>query len=425
MAPKAVPTKKAKNSPSEKGRETELKGPALNLPEGSSQEIEPSRLLLDPHNLRLLERVGDIYKILDVKLFGQPAIQDKLYGVVNGEPRFDIESLATSIENNGFLKHERLIVAKYDGDKFLVLEGNRRVTAVRRLFNDSGPNHEKLRPQVRESLRTLPCFVLEGPVIDGSAKQLQKYRRASEIYIGMRHLMGAKSWEPASRYEFQSRLIFEDGWSVAQVADRFGRKKSEVLRDLKAHVLYKDFLAFEKRSSVKHTLTYNAFSEAARAPAISRWLGWSEKDMSYVNSASEDVFFHYLLNKLAVETNNLEDQEDSGGTEVSAEMAVRRLREMLKLEDSSVLEALADRDFRSAEIFFEERKEGELSKKIAMFIRTLKRTPTDDLIESPETKQKLEELKGQVTRMLAVINALSEVQSQLQGSLSEVNNGAD
>jgi len=69
MAPKAVPTKKAKNSPSEKGRETELKGPALNLPEGSSQEIEPSRLLLDPHNLRLLERVGDIYKILDVKLF--------------------------------------------------------------------------------------------------------------------------------------------------------------------------------------------------------------------------------------------------------------------------------------------------------------------------------------------------------------------
>lgn len=409
MAAKSAPEKRIKKPSPEKARRLDAKGPALDLPEGVSQEIDPSSLLLDPHNLRLLERLGETYKDLDVKLFGQPAIQEKLFEIVNREPRFDIASLSASIANNGFLKHERLIVAKYDGDKFLVLEGNRRVTAVRRLINDSSGGHDKLRPQVRETLRTLPCFVLEGSVIDGSVEELEKYRRASEIYIGMRHLMGAKSWEPASRYEFQSRLIFDDGWSVVQVAERFGRKKAEVLRDLKAHVLYKDFVSFEKRILIKHTLTYNAFSEAARAPAISKWLGWSERDMSYLDKDNEEIFFHYLLNKLTQTSSDAEDLEDNNAVEVSAELAVRRLREMLKLEDSSVLEALGDRDFRSAEIFFEERKEGELPKKIAMFTRTLKRTTTDDLTESPETQQKLEELKVQVTKMLAVINALSGV----------------
>lgn len=408
MAAKSAPEKRIKKPSPEKARKVDVKGPALDLPEGVSQEIDPSCLLLDPHNLRLLERLGETYKDLNVKLFGQSSIQDKLFEIVNREPRFDIASLSASIANNGFLKHERLIVAKYDGDKFLVLEGNRRVTAVRRLINDPS-TYDKLRPQVKETLRTLPCFVLEGPVIDGNIEQLEAYRRASEIYIGMRHLMGAKSWEPASRYEFQSRLIFEDGWSVVQVAERFGRKKAEVLRDLKAHVLYKDFVSFEKRILIKHTLTYNAFSEAARAPAISKWLGWSERDMSYLDKDNEEVFFHYLLNKLTDASGETEDLEDNNAVEVSAELAVRRLREMLKLEDSSVLEALSDRDFRSAEIFFEERKEGELPKKIAMFTRTLKRTTTDDLTESPETQQKLEELKVQVTKMLAIINALSGV----------------
>jgi hypothetical protein len=408
MAAKSAPEKRTKKPLPAEAPKVDAKGPALDLPEGVSQEIDPSCLLLDPHNLRLLERLGETYKDLSVKLFGQPSIQDKLFEIVNREPRFDIGSLSASIANNGFLKHERLIVAKYDGDKFLVLEGNRRVTAVRRLINDSD-TYEKLRPQVKETLRTLPCFVLEGPVIDGSVEQLELYRRASEIYIGMRHLMGAKSWEPASRYEFQSRLIFEDGWSVVQVAERFGRKKAEVLRDLKAHVLYKDFVNFEKKTLIKHTLTYNAFSEAARAPAISKWLGWSERDMSYLDKKNEEVFFHYLLNKLTDASVETDDLEDNNAVEVSAELAVRRLREMLKLEDSSVLEALSDRDFRSAEIFFEERKEGELPKKIAMFTRTLKRTTTDDLTESPETQQKLEELKIQVTKMLAIINALSGV----------------
>src|SRR5258708_38789531 len=105
---------------------------------------------------------------------------------------FDVWSLESSIPHNGFLKHKRIIVARYDAGKFLVLEGNRRLTAVKHLLEEYGDKLTGLPAYVRQSLQTLPCFVLNGDAIGGSDAILEEYRRAAEIYIGMRHLMGAK-----------------------------------------------------------------------------------------------------------------------------------------------------------------------------------------------------------------------------------------
>ncbi len=384
-------------------------GPMLSLPEGVSQELEPQRLLLDPQNLRLLERTSGAFESLEPKLFGQNAIQKKLFDIILGDERFDITSLAESIANNGFLKHERLIVAKYDGEKYLVLEGNRRVTAVRYLLAKYGSEFQGLRSDVRESLQTLPCFVLKGPVIDGQLDRLKTYRRGAEIYIGMRHLMGAKSWEPASRYEFQSRLIFEENWSVNDIAARFGREKRDVVRDLQAHVLYQEFVKFEKRVGVQHSLTYNSFSEAARAPAILKWLKWDAKEQRFSDEKNEEIFFRYLVARLGKSASaaDVENYDEIDLPVMSAETAVRRLRDILKLEDPVVEEALQEFDFNSAEILFEERKEGALPKKILNFIRILKRAPSDELSASPEVAEKLKELQSQIERSLKVIAALS------------------
>lgn len=382
-------------------------GPQLDLPDGDSQNIPPSQLLLDPHNLRLLEQTRDTLATVKVTLIGQPAIQSKLHELICDTPRYDIDGLVNSITNNGFLKHERLIVAKYDGDKFLVLEGNRRLTAVRKIYATYGRELARLRPKIRQSLLALPCLVLDGPAIEDSAEHLEAYRRAAEVYIGMRHLMGAKDWDPAARYEFLSRLIFKEGWSVADVVNHFGRKKGEVLRDLKAQVLYKDFLEFERRHGFNHQPTYNAFSEAARAPSIYRWLGWSDKDIAYKEKKREEVFFHYLLKKLPSPSDAESLDGDDSVPDLSAEAAVRRLRDMLILGDHGVEEALAERDFKSAEILFEERKEGELPKKLLSIVKALKRTTADDLQSEPEeTEAALEELAAQVNKMLRVVRAL-------------------
>lgn len=389
------------------GRQKTSAGPNLRLPDGDSIPIEPGFLLLDPQNLRLLERVDGGIQNTDAKLIGQKSIQDKLYHIILDDALFDIGSLETSIAYNGFLKHERLIVARYDGDKYLVLEGNRRLTAVRHIFEKYGPNLVDLSENIRQSLRTLPCFLLDGPAINGSEEILNDYRRASEIYIGMRHLMGAKGWEPASRYEFQARLILEEGWTPNDVAERFGRKRAAVMRDLKAQRLYRDFRQFERKGNLEHSLTYNAFAESARAPSIMRWLGWSNEQMTIKHKDREQSLFHYLVSRLKIRARAASAEGEEETPEESAESIVRRLRDMLKLEDGDVESALLDRDFDSADLFFEEKREGDFAKRIASYTRGLKRATSDELGDNPrENKARLTELIEQARKTLILVEAL-------------------
>lgn len=258
----------------------------------------------------MLERRHDELQSVSAEIIGQKSIQDQLFQTLLDDSLFDVVSLERSIIYNGFLKHERLIVARFDGQYFLVLEGNRRLTAVKSIYSKFGPKLAELSPAVRQSLQTLPCFVLKGPTINGSTARLRDYRRASEIYIGMRHLMGAKRWEPASRYEFQARLILEEGWTVSEVAERFGREKARVFRDLRAQRLYNDFRDFERRKKIEHALTYNAFAEAARAPVVMKWLGWSNERMTITHKEKENTFFHYLISRLRTRSRGKEEDDD-------------------------------------------------------------------------------------------------------------------
>lgn len=382
-------------------------GPPLHFPNGESVEIEPNFLLLDPQNLRLLERFDSEISNVETRLIGEPSIQKRIFEILWNDSLFDVASLEKSIIYNGFLKHERLIVARYDERKFIVLEGNRRLTAVRHIL-EKYPHGLGLAEDVRQSIATLPCFVLAGDAIGNSSKILNEYRRAAEIYIGLRHLMGAKRWEPASRYEFQAKLL-DEGWTIDEVAERFGRKRLEVVRDLKAQKLYRDFRSFEAGRDFKHSLTYNSFAEAARAPSIMKWLGWSDSKQAITKKENEQVFFHYLSSKLRTTSRVAAEENEESSPDESAEDIVRRLRDMLKLGDPLIEDALHDRDFDSAEILFEERKEGTFAKRIASYTRGLKRVTSDELSENPnENRKRLDELIKQAQKTIKILEALAE-----------------
>lgn len=370
-------------------RPTQASGPGLALPDGESVDLAPDDLLLDPQNLRLFE-VSPGIASTQAKLIGQPSIQDRIYTTIAETPRFDVQSLTTSILYNGFLKHERLIVARYDHARHLVLEGNRRLTSVRYIQRKAKAQPNDLpptAPRALQTITTLPCFVLNGPVIDGNEDILHQYRRASEIYIGMRHLMGAKSWEPASRYEFQARLITE-GWTPEQIAERFGSDKGQILRELKGQRIYADFVDHERKNKLSHSLTYNAFSEAGRAPAIMSWLGWSAREMRVTNKAHERTLFTYLITRLRSAQSTAEEG-DENNLEESAEAIIRRLRDMLRLDDEDILGALEDGHFEAAENLYDTRKEGELAKRLGGYIRALKRVTIDEAQRNAKDNRRL------------------------------------
>jgi len=380
--------------------------PEIELLEGTPADISPSSLLLDPANYRLLEK--NLMSIVEkgARFIGEKSVQDKILQVIVSDIRIDVDSLRKSILANGFLKHERLIVARYDAERYLVLEGNRRLSAVRQIQREYGQNLERLSVRIRDSLATLPCFVLAGPPILDALDAIERYRRGALVYLGIRHLMGAQRWEPASRYEFQAQLI-ESGWTIEQVAERFGRSKTEVMRDLKAQILYRDFFRFEERSRVGHHLTYNAFAEAARAKSISDWLGWNARKKQFTRVEAKDAFFRYLISRLRTVTSGPEGAEESKTLDESAEEIVRTLRDMLKLQDPEIDGALTDKDFDTAYALYQDRKEGKFAARIRSYIRGLRRVPRAELSENTrEISKLLKELMEEAATTLRALEGI-------------------
>ena len=387
----------------------ELIGPPLDLPPAVPEDIEPQRLLFDPGNLRLLERDRRLLKTKAMQI-GQPALQQRIEEILEASKSFDVKSLATSIANNGFLRHERLIVVRYDGERYLVVEGNRRLAAVR--FIIANYEGKELAPAVWASLRKLPCHLLEGdPIVDltqgkraksAAERRLTKYRRVTAVYVGLRHLLGAKNWEPASRYEFQAELILEEGWTLSQVANRFGRSITAVRRDLQAQVLYRDFTEWERRHQKSHELTYNAFSEAVRSRSIKKWLGWSDTDKEIVNKPAEEAFFYFIASRFPEVSDKRIDEEQEEPP--SIEKAVRHLKDMLDLDDPDIKEALDAREFETADALFEQRKEGKFAKRVKSYVRGLRNATSAELQEGArENRARLDELIEQAQAVRAQV----------------------
>jgi hypothetical protein len=143
--------------------------------------VGPEQLLLDPENPRLPEEV--IGK-------SQSTILHYLY------ENAVLDELATSYVNNGFFEHEPLMVAPDDG-RYVVLEGNRRLAALKVLLQDEDAVaaglrfsiDDELTSEVRKSLLSLPIFTVAD-------------RDEVRKYLGFRHIGGIKTWsaEAKARY---------------------------------------------------------------------------------------------------------------------------------------------------------------------------------------------------------------------------------
>jgi len=128
-------------------------------------------LAFDRHNPRLVE-----FEITN-KTTDEEMIQ-LLWNVM------DVHELVLSIAASGFFPYEALLVAKEAG-KNIVIEGNRRLAAVRILLEpgivDSGyVTIPKLAVEVRDSLRELPVLV-------GT-------RQDSWRHLGFKHVNGPAKW---------------------------------------------------------------------------------------------------------------------------------------------------------------------------------------------------------------------------------------
>lgn len=171
------------------------------------KHLEVAKLFLDPFNPRLagmelgIDNQDEITKVL---------WQDRA-----------VNELVDSIASSGYWEHEELFAAKEDG-KLVVIEGNRRLAAVKLLTDEQLRNRlgisgiPSLNKKDLESLVTLP-------VITCSREDVWQY-------IGFKHVNGPQDWDSIAKAQYIARVHNEYSIPLEEIARTIGDRHDTVRR---------------------------------------------------------------------------------------------------------------------------------------------------------------------------------------------------
>jgi len=161
------------------------------------------------------------------------ASDDEVMGIL--WEAMDVRELVQSIAASGFFKHEPLIVAEEKG-KHVVIEGNRRLAAVKVLLNDqlakaNGWEVPSVSKELRSDLEKLPAVI--------------STRGDSWRYLGFKHVNGPAKWTSYAKAQYIAEVHRTYKVALADIANQIGDRHNTVQR------LYRGLMVIDQAERAK------------------------------------------------------------------------------------------------------------------------------------------------------------------------------
>lgn len=303
-------------------------------------ELSIDQIYLDPNNPRFVD--DNWLTILDERIDQenvQTEAQEKMI-------RFhDVDKLRMNMEINGFLPIDKVIVREFKPEKFVVLEGNRRVSAAK-LIVELENKGVAINASVMDSIRTINCLLYTGT-----------NNQAAWIFQGLRHITGIKPWSAYNKAKLMNQLLQQERKNLSEVGKQFGLSAfgaGQWIRGYNAFRQAKDDSEYSR--DVKES-SYTYFQELfgrSNLP-LRQWMEWNDSKYRFEDSLA----FHEFLGWLYPKPNEDEIDEDMDPDDVIGEWDNRRILTNRGLRDVSYL-------LKNATPQFEEFRNGEdLTKSVA------------------------------------------------------------
>jgi len=174
--------------------------------DATSGKLDLDALRLDPENPRLPEGLKGVDEHELIKFIAEA---------------YNAIEIARSIVRFGYFASEPLIVVKQGDSEYLVVEGNRRLVALKILADpslasglDDAKEWEALAKQATLSHKI--------PAVIAASKQ------AVAPIIGYRHISGIEPWEPYEKARFIAGLVDKQKLGFEEVANIVGERLTEV-----------------------------------------------------------------------------------------------------------------------------------------------------------------------------------------------------
>ena len=275
-----------------------------------SRHIE--RLLLDPNNYRFIDRPD--YKFVPDGMLADDRVQQRTSTFIAGKNNENIKDLIVSFTNNGYLDIDQIQV-KAVNDKFLVLEGNRRITTLKYLYEEFKKGNDV------------------GVLKESDFKSVQIVEIIGEdasnhlITMGLHHISGKKRWNAVNEAQLLRDLMVKHHKAEIEICESLGITKEKLRRSVRTLALIEQYKNSDFGDQFE-TGMYSIFEAVISKVSMKQWIGWDDTNYFAGQSENLDRFFSWISK---TEESDIDDEGNDRGT--IKEPIITQYRQIKELSD--------------------------------------------------------------------------------------------
>jgi len=290
-------------------------------------------LLLDPNNPRFSE-LGEELKPIPEARFAEEKVQAVTFEKMK-DSRFDVGELRDTIKTIGFLPMDRIVVREWkaqsgDSKKYVVVEGNRRVTALKWLID----LHERAKETFSEgqlsNFTAIECLLLD----DARAPE-----SATLVLPGLRHVSGVKEWGPYQK----AKAVFalrKSGMGPQEAAQSLGLSTRAANSAYKCYIALENMKSDEEYGEFAEPRMYSYFEEVFKRPSVRGWLDWNDTQERFASDERLKEFYSWIV-PAGDETPVAKLPESRSVRELSEIIADENALNILRTPEGSLSRAIA------------------------------------------------------------------------------------
>lgn len=290
-------------------------------------DVKLDQLLLDPNNYRFQDERD--FRVAAKNRFHEESVQKKTLDKLRRE---GLNELKSSIQENGFLTFERILVRNYEfaEDHYVVVEGNRRVAALKSLIEDDLAGIP-VRQDILEIAGKLPVLVVDAA-------------QDPSIYLammGLRHVGGIKQWGPYQSSKLVAEMRDEHALDFPDIGARLGMTVRDVMRRYRAFRALRQYEDDEEFGEFASRRQYPMFHEAVSQPTVRDWLGWNEGSFNFEDERNRYTFYRWISPEVG-------DDDELSEPKVTRSSEVRDLKKILDSPEATAILHDAGKSFSQA-----------------------------------------------------------------------------
>ena len=225
------------------------------LPKLKRIKVDPRKhLYLDPNNPRFIAHETD--RLPEERFLDDDVIKKTAKKMRGKEDEYNIQIICDSIRKNGWQPVDFIFVRKFaeSPDRYVVLEGNRRIVAVKDLLEDGSlGDRQKSELEEIEVMEVIDKIDKRRPV-----KSERELRKKISYLLGVRHHGSLKKWSPFA----QAANIYQKYCTTGTFTDSTFEWKEETGRDIA------QTLSMKPKDVKERIQVYRAMKQVGEAPKV-------------------------------------------------------------------------------------------------------------------------------------------------------------